>query len=231
VPPMDRSAAETRSKVSDSRDLAYEEWTDAALTAAIAGHDGRTYEELYRRHSRSVLAVARMILGNLPDCEDIVAEIFVGLWLLPGQYDPERGSLLSFLRMKARNRSIDLLRSSTARRRRELGELSTRRDVAPDVESAVLAREDVARLRRAVGLLPEIERESILLAYFAGMSYRAVALHLDLPEGTVKSRIRAGLRRLSMDCGAQLGCESDEPLVEPRGGSALGARAVNCSHR
>lgn len=180
---VDRLTVETRSKVSDSCDFPYGEWTDAGLLARIDGYEGSTYDDLYRRHSRSVLAVARRILGSLPECEDIVAEIFVGLWLFPGQYDPERRSLLSFLRMKARNRSIDLLRSSTARKRRELGEFSARGDVAPDIESAVHGREDAARLRRAVGLLPEIESESILLAYFAGMSYRGVALHSISPKG------------------------------------------------
>ena len=152
--------------------------------------------ELYRRHGASVAAVTRMILGNSPGCDDVVAEVFAALWLSPQSFDPTRGSLLNFLRMKARGRSIDVLRSDTSRRRREDNDLYSGRAPALDIESSVLASETASELRRAVASLPPAEAEVIHLAYFRGMSYIAVARHLGVAEGTVKSRIRKGLRRL-----------------------------------
>lgn len=172
------------------------DWSDGALVAAVVLHRGDAYAELYRRHSVSVAAAARMILGSRPECDDVVAEVFVGLWFSPEKFDSARGSLLGFLRMKARGRSIDILRTEKSRRRREADELYARQVPVPDAESALLASEASAHLRQAIALLPPAEREVIELAFFTEMTYSAVAVHLKLPEGTVKSRIRNGLRRL-----------------------------------
>ena len=88
------------------------------LVASLVDECGDAYAELYRRHSRSVTAAVNMILVNDSRCEDVVAEVFVGLWFFPERFDSSRGSLLAFLRLKARGRSIDLVRAETARRRR-----------------------------------------------------------------------------------------------------------------
>ena len=89
-----------------------------------------------------------------------------------------------------------MVRSDTARSRREKNEESN--VDAPDVDADLLAAESVSQLHEALASLPPEERELIELAYFKGLTYREVAKHLDLPEGTVKSRIRAGLSKLRM---------------------------------
>jgi RNA polymerase sigma-70 factor (ECF subfamily) len=171
--------------------------TDGELASAILRRDTGAYEELYRRHAGSVRAAARLILGNRPECDDVVADVFVGLWTSPGLFDPTRGSLLGFLRLRAKGRSIDLLRSESSRRRREL-HVHAAASPAPAADSSVLADESTAQLWLALGSLAAPEQEAIRLAYFGRMSYREVAVLLREPEGTVKSRIRQGLLHLRL---------------------------------
>jgi RNA polymerase sigma-70 factor (ECF subfamily) len=174
------------------------DWSDAALIDAVVERSNEAHAELYRRHRASVGAVTRMVLGNGPGCDEVVNDVFVELWLTPEDFDPTRGSLLSFLRLKARCRSIDVLRSERSRTRREERDSFAQRATVPEVDLAVLDAERSDELRSAVASLPLREREAIRLAFFHGMSYRDVALHLDVAEGTVKSRIRKGLRQLSL---------------------------------
>lgn len=200
-------------------------WSDSALVAAVAVQDGDAYTELYRRHYASVAATTKMILGAGPACDDVVTGVFLAVWIAPQRFDARRGSLLSYLRMSARGRSIDLLRAESSRKRREQDELQTRAPRAPDASSDVLAFETSAELRRAVDVLPDAEREAIRLAYFGEMSYRTVALVLDEPEGTVKSRIRSALRHLREDARLRLDCDGRDDArgsVCRRGGEPAG---------
>jgi RNA polymerase sigma-70 factor (ECF subfamily) len=174
------------------------DWSDIALIEAVIKDCGDAYAEVFRRHSRSVASAARMILGNTRECEDVVADVFIGLWITPEKFDPTRGSLLGFLRLKSKARSIDILRSTSSRRRRESYDLGVDRDLVEDVDSALLASESKSLLRDALALLPAVEQNPIYLAFFVGMPYSSVAEQLQLPEGTVKSRIRSGLLRLRM---------------------------------
>jgi RNA polymerase sigma-70 factor (ECF subfamily) len=175
-----------------------EDWSDVALIAAVVDGSKEAHAELYRRHHGSVAAVTRMILGHGPGRDEVVNDVFVELWLSPTSYEPARGSLLGFLRLKARCRSIDVLRSERSRTRREGRESFSERAATPEVDFAVLAAERADELRGAVASLAQREREAIHLAFFSGMSYREVALHLNVAEGTVKSRIRKGLHQLSL---------------------------------
>jgi RNA polymerase sigma-70 factor, ECF subfamily len=172
-------------------------WTDAALVAGVALRSEGAYAELYRRHFISIAAVARMILGSGPGCEEVVDDVFVALWLSPQDFDPARGSLLGFLRLKTKCRSIDVVRSESSRARREQRDSYNERPPVAEIESALLNSERASELRLAVSSLPPVERDAIQLAFFSGMTYQAVAVHLNVAEGTVKSRIRSGLRRLA----------------------------------
>jgi RNA polymerase sigma-70 factor, ECF subfamily len=171
-------------------------WTDKQLVFAAPDVRDVAFAELFVRHSASVAAVARMVLGAANSgSDDVVAEVFTALWSAPDKFDPDRGSLLGFLRLRARGRSIDLLRGESSRYRREQHDASARRS-SPAIDARLETEELGDALRHAVSRLPEGERMAIELAYFEGMTYRAVAYQLDVPEGTVKSRIRSGLQRL-----------------------------------
>jgi RNA polymerase sigma-70 factor (ECF subfamily) len=188
--------------------------SDLQLADGVTHRHQAALEEVYRRHTRSVAAAARVVLGNWPGCDDVVAEVFLDYWLKPESFDPGRGSLLGFLRLKARGRSIDVVRSEVSRRRREENDerATLRSPVA--IDDALLNSEASEQMRLALASLVDAEREPIELAFFTGMTYTDVAEHLHLPEGTVKSRIRAGLKhvRVIFEAQMQVASELDEIL-------------------
>jgi len=173
------------------RDLSIE--SDASLVIAVARQNSDALEEIYRRHSGVVYGLASRLLHNRSTAEEIVQEVFVRLWNAPDRYDPERGSLRSFLCAQAHSRTIDLLRAETARRRRQENEAMQVTARGVDVETEVANLLAAEQVRSVVAQLPDNERRAIELAYFKGFTYREVAQYLDEPEGTIKSRIRSGL--------------------------------------
>ncbi len=172
------------------------ELSDAALVVSIARWDQDALAEAYRRHSGAVFALARRVLDSAAQAEEVVQEAFVRLWTRPERFDPGRGSLRSYLLTEAHSRSVDLIRSESARRRRQ--DRASQRSVVADydvqreVDDVIVAEQ----VREALQGLSDGEREAIELAYFGGYSYREVARQLGQPEGTIKTRIRTGLGRL-----------------------------------
>lgn len=170
--------------------------SDAALVVAIGRYREDALAEAYRRHAGAVYALARRLLSDRVLAEEIVQEVFLRLWNAPDRFDPDRGSLRSYLLAQCHGRSVDVIRSETSRRRREEKEWALAADAGYDLEHEVWDMAVADRVKAALQGLPEGERSAILLAYFGGHTYREVAELLDEPEGTVKSRIRSGLRRL-----------------------------------
>jgi RNA polymerase sigma-70 factor (ECF subfamily) len=170
---------------------------DAALAAAVVARDPEALEELYRRHSVAVFGVARRVTGVAEHGEEVLQEVFLRLWRSPERFDPGRGALRSFLLMDANARAIELVRRDAARRGREdrtlrLVEPRPEDDLDGELWDMVVAE----HLREALDSLEVGEREAIELAYYGGYTYRQVAAILEQPEGTVKSRIRTGLKRM-----------------------------------
>jgi RNA polymerase sigma-70 factor (ECF subfamily) len=160
--------------------------------------DERALAELYARHGRSVYGLARRLLGDGAEAEDITQELFVHLWEHPDRFEPARGSLRTYLLTRTHSRAVDAIRSRSARLRREERDARGVAGVAVDVdvEGQVVQHAAAASVARALSLLAPAERAAIELAYYGGHSYREVAELLSEPEGTVKSRIRKGLQRL-----------------------------------
>ena len=152
--------------------------------------------ELYRQHAEAVYVAAQRVLHNTTEAEDVTQDVFLRLWKQPERFDPNRGTLRAFLQAQAHARSVDTIRTLNARRRRESGQASRMADAEYDIlhEFWALARAD--HLSRALGELPDEERQAIELAYFDGRTYVEVAELLHEPEGTIKSRIRNGMRRM-----------------------------------
>ena len=182
--------------------------SDAVLVLAISRFRQEALAEAYRRHAGAVYALARRLLGEPALAEEVVQEVFLRLWNAPDKYDPERGALRSYLLAQGHGRSVDLLRSESSRRRREERDLRRTAEAGYDLEHEVEDLAVAGRVKEALATLPDGERHAIALAYFGGHTYREVAVLLDQPEGTVKSRIRSGLRRLRSELvGAGLGGE------------------------
>ena len=170
--------------------------SDAILVVAVGRYRHEALAEAYRRHAGAVFALARRLLVDRTLAEEVVQEVFLRLWNGPEKFDPERGSLRSFLLAQTHGRSVDILRSEVSRRQREERDARDRAEADYDIEHAVVDLAVADEVREAMSVLPDGERAAIELAYFGGHTYREVAVLLDEPEGTVKSRIRSGLRRL-----------------------------------
>lgn len=169
---------------------------DAALVARVVARDQHALDLVYRRHSAPCFGLARRVVGDRTLAEEVVQEVFVRLWREPERFDAERGSLRSFLLAQVHGRSVDLLRAETARRAREERDARRGDDAIDDLERRVLDLAQAEAVRRALETLAPAERAAIELAYFGGHTYRDVAVLLEQPEGTIKSRIRAGLLHL-----------------------------------
>jgi RNA polymerase sigma-70 factor (ECF subfamily) len=167
--------------------------TDRDLVGGIARASEAALAEVYRRYARVVFATSRRLLGDDALAEDIVQDVMVRLWKQPQAFDEQRASLRTFLLVLTRNRCIDVLRSGRSRQARERRVLDL---VDPPVEECLDAEADLVGVSRALDALSPAQRQVIELAYFDGLTYRHIAKLLELPEGTVKSRIRLALERM-----------------------------------
>jgi RNA polymerase sigma-70 factor (ECF subfamily) len=188
----------------------YTDASDATLVVSIGRYQQAALAEAYRRHAGATFGLAKRLLNDTARAEEVVQEVFVRLWNEPHRYDPERGTLRSFLLAHAHGRSVDLIRSDSARRKREEREAREQAhggyDIAHEVWDLALA----GHVRDAMATLQQGEREAIELAYFGGLTYKEAAARLGEPEGTVKSRIRSGLKKLRTElvqAGVSVGVE------------------------
>ncbi|MGO9558238.1 MAG: RNA polymerase sigma factor [Acidimicrobiales bacterium] len=172
--------------------------SDGSLAMSVARWEEDALAEIYRRYASGLLSLARRLLYDARLAEDVVQEVFVRLWNRPERFDPDRGSLRAFLAAETHGRAVDLLRAEEARRRRERTD-AMKAPVAATIEHEVVETLLADDVRAAVAELPETERKAVELAYFGGLTYREVAVALNEPEGTVKSRIRKALHRLETE--------------------------------
>ncbi|HMK97139.1 MAG TPA: sigma-70 family RNA polymerase sigma factor [Acidimicrobiales bacterium] len=183
----------------------WESMDDTVLVVAIGRWQEQALAEAYRRHGGSVFGLAKRVLQDRAQAEEVVQEVFLRLWEQPERFDPSRGPLRSFLLVQAHRRSVDRLRQDTARRQRQEREARLTAQAGPNTEEDVWELSMAEKVREAFGALEHNERAAIELAYFGGHTYREVAQLLDQPEGTVKSRIRSGLKRMHRDLVAWTG--------------------------
>jgi RNA polymerase sigma-70 factor, ECF subfamily len=170
--------------------------SDVALVVRVARGDHVALAALFDRHAAAVHGLAARLCGS-DHADEVVQEVFVRLWQRPERFDIDRGSLRTFLHTDTHGRAVDLMRSNGARRKRELTDFARQQpqggDSVDDAAVGGLLHDDMAEV---IATLPRRERDPIVLAYFEGHTYREVAAMLQQPEGTIKSRIRAGLSRL-----------------------------------
>ena len=167
--------------------------TDGDLIARVGEGDAGAFEQLYRRYSRPVFALALRRLGDRGRAEDAVQETFASIWRSAGSYRSERGPGAPWLYAVARNAIVDRRRALGPVPAEPIDEASS--DAGPDerAESSWTAW----RIHRALAELPEQERKLIELAYWGGLSQSEIADFVGIPLGTVKTRTRSALSRLA----------------------------------
>ena len=165
--------------------------------ARSAAGDERAFAELYDATAPRVFGLVLRILVDRAQAEEVAQEVYLEAWRRAERFDANRGAAIGWLLQIAHARAVDRVRASQAQRDRDarIGLRDT--DVPVDeVAERVETSLESARARRALGELSEAQREAIELAYFGGLTQTEIAERLGTPLGTVKTRMRDGMRRL-----------------------------------
>jgi len=171
---------------------------DRSALERVVRRDESGLAELYDRHARLVYSLALRIVRVPADAEDVVQDVFSQIWQQAARYDADRANVAAWLVMLTRSRAIDRLR-----RRRAQPDAPTHddhpiemADAAPLPDDRIAAAWRAVAVRSAVDALPMLQRVAIELAFYEGLTHVEIAEQLEQPLGTVKTRIRQGLRAL-----------------------------------
>ncbi|HEX3722284.1 MAG TPA: sigma-70 family RNA polymerase sigma factor [Nitrolancea sp.] len=170
---------------------------DGVLLQAIAAHDPDALVLLYDRYGRLAFGLAYRVLGDAATAEEVVQDAFMSVWRRAASFDASKGNARSWLLSIVHNRAIDQLRGRYGRRRGEI-DFDTLEPVlaGPDLWGEVVGGLRAEAVRAALSSLPEEQRRAIDLAYFEGLTHQEIAERTGTPLGTIKSRLRLGLRKL-----------------------------------
>jgi RNA polymerase sigma-70 factor (ECF subfamily) len=166
------------------------------LLDLVARGDEKAFAALYDHAAPPVFGIVRRVVRNPALAEEVAQEVFVQVWRTATRFDASAGSAMTWICTIAHRRAVDRVRSEQAHTRRGERYVETLPVEAPPVSETVLDDLDRVRVRRALDILTPVQRESVELAYYGGYTHVEVAGLLDLPLGTVKTRIRDGLIRL-----------------------------------
>jgi RNA polymerase sigma-70 factor, ECF subfamily len=170
------------------------------LLALVGRGDQVAFETLYDRVAAAVFGLVRRVLRDTAQSEEVAQEALLEVWRTADRFDPARGQALAWVMTIAHRRAVDRVRSERAAAERE-ARVASAADPPPadEVAEAVESSLEAERVRHCLEGLSGAQRESIVLAYYSGLSYPQVSAALGVALGTVKTRIRDGLRRLR-DC-------------------------------
>ncbi|SCK34242.1 RNA polymerase sigma-70 factor, ECF subfamily [Streptomyces sp. WMMB 714] len=172
----------------------------AELLTEVARGDQDAFAEVYDQIAGPVLGLVRSVLRDPAQSEEVAQEVLVEVWRTVAQFQPDKGSAMSWVMTFAHRRAVDRVRSAQATSDREhRAALLDQTPAFDEVTEAVEARLEREQVRRCLRTLTELQRQSVVLAYYRGLTYREVAELLAQPLGTVKTRLRDGLIRLR-DC-------------------------------
>jgi RNA polymerase sigma-70 factor, ECF subfamily len=175
-----------------------------ALLARSSRGDEAAFAELYDRTSARVYGLARRVVRDPAQAEEVAQDAYLEVWRQSARYDEARGNPLAWILTIVHRRAVDRVRSAESARERDTRYAAVGDGPEYDeVVEAVTATLETARVRKALTSLTEVQREAITLAYYGGYTHREVSELLDVPLGTVKTRMRDGLIRLRDTLGVE----------------------------
>lgn len=173
---------------------------DRELMGQVRGGSLEAFAEFYDRFCDRAYRVAFSVCRDEGPAEDAVQEAFLSIWRSRASHRPHQGTIAAWVLTVVRHCAIDLVRRDGPRAAQSGSDDRREGRTAPDeVGEEILQRDDANRLRASLARLPEAQQEAILLAYFGQLSHTEIATQLGLPAGTVKGRMRLGLRKLRAD--------------------------------
>ncbi len=164
----------------------------------VRGGDARAFEVVYDRHSSAAFSLAYRMVGTRAAAEDVVQEALLSAWRSGARYDRTRGSVRTWILGIVHNRAIDALRRSLVHDKRRASDegLEERFETGERTDNDVVRQDEARTVRTALAGLPAEQQRVISLAYFGGFTHTEIATMLDAPVGTVKGRMRLGLKKI-----------------------------------
>jgi RNA polymerase sigma-70 factor, ECF subfamily len=170
---------------------------DEDLISLVETADAEAFATLYDRHSHAAFSLAYRMMGERQASEDLAQDAFLKVWRSASSYRAERGSVRTWILSIVHNRGIDQIRSQASRRRRqEEMEASAPRSQPSEAFAETWRNSQREQVREALGTLPPEQLKILELAYFSGYTHMEISNLLDLPLGTVKGRMRLGLKKI-----------------------------------
>ena len=170
---------------------------DEDLISLVESADAEAFATLYDRHSRAAFSLAYRMMGERQASEDLTQDAFLKVWRSASSYRAERGSVRTWILSIVHNRGIDQIRSQASRRRtQEKVEASAPRSQPSEAFAETLRNSQRDQVREALNTLPSEQLKILELAYFSGYTHVEIAELLRLPLGTVKGRMRLGLKKI-----------------------------------
>jgi RNA polymerase sigma-70 factor (ECF subfamily) len=168
-------------------------YTEAELLQALQSRDEQAYSYLYDRYSKALFTIVVQIVPQQELAEDVLQEVFLKIWQNIKSYDLNKGRLYTWMLNIARNQAIDKTRSKEFNNRGKTTELS---ENVYSSKQGTEAKIDDIGLKKTLNNLPEDNRRLLELAYFQGYTQDEIAKMLNIPLGTVKTRLRATIIQL-----------------------------------
>ncbi len=176
---------------------------DEDVMQLVRRGDARAFEVIYERHSAAAFSLAYRMMGTRAGAEDVTQDAFLSLWRSGARYDRARGSVRTWVLGIVHHRAIDALRRATVHDKRRASDegIEERFEARERTDVEAARREEAGSVRGALSTLPADQSQVIELAYFGGFTHTEIADMLEAPVGTVKGRMRLGLKKMK----AQLG--------------------------
>jgi RNA polymerase sigma-70 factor, ECF subfamily len=176
---------------------------DEDVMQLVRRGDARAFEVIYERHSAAAFSLAYRMMGTRSGAEDVTQDAFLSMWRSGARYDQARGSVRTWVLGIVHHRAIDALRRATVHDKRRAGDegIEERFEARERTDVEAARREEAGTVRNALRSLPADQSQVIELAYFGGFTHTEIADMLDAPVGTVKGRMRLGLKKMRSQLG------------------------------